>query len=71
VTGVERKTPEGAFHNVGYPAALIVSGPPVVRYLSTHPSKIVYQLFKEFPAHTPILALFFDTLNSCANRQSQ
>jgi hypothetical protein len=42
VTGVERKTPEGAFHNVGYPVALIVPVPPVVRYLSVHPSKIVY-----------------------------
>jgi hypothetical protein len=29
VTGVERKTPEGAFHNVGYPAALIVPVPPL------------------------------------------
>jgi hypothetical protein len=58
VTGVERKTPEGAFHNVGYPAALIVPGPPVVRYLSAHPSKIFYQLFKEFPAHTPCWHVF-------------
>jgi hypothetical protein len=53
---LKEKHPEGAFHNVGYPAALIVSGSPVVRYLPAHPSKIVYQLFKEFPAHTPILA---------------
>jgi hypothetical protein len=60
----KEKHPEGAFHNVGYPVALIVPGPPVVRHLPTHPPNIVYQLFNEFPAHTPILALFFDTLNS-------
>jgi hypothetical protein len=69
VTGAERKSglrsdPEGAFHYVGYPAALIVPGPPVVRYLPAYPSKNVYQLLKKFPAHTPILAWFFDTLNS-------
>jgi hypothetical protein len=46
------------FHYVGYPVALIVSMPPVVWYLPAYPSKIVYQLFKQFPAHTPILAWF-------------
>jgi hypothetical protein len=45
-----------------------VPGPPVVRYLPAYPSKIVYQLLKKFPAHTPILAWFFDTLNSCILR---
>jgi hypothetical protein len=61
---LKEKYPEGAFHYVGYPVALIVPGPPVVRYLPAYPSKIVYQLLKKFPAHTPILAWFFDTLNS-------
>jgi hypothetical protein len=58
VTGAERKSglrsdPEGAFHYAGYPAALIVPGPPVVRYLPAYPFKIVYQLLKKFSAHTP------------------
>jgi hypothetical protein len=61
---LKEKYPESAFHNAGYPVAPIVPGPPVVRYLPAHPFKIVYQLLKEFPAHTPILAWFFDTLNS-------
>jgi hypothetical protein len=70
VTGAERKSglrsdPEGAFHYAGYPVALIVSSPPVVRYLPAYPSKIVCQLLKKFSTHTPILAWFFDTLNSC------
>jgi hypothetical protein len=49
----------------GYPAAFSVPMPPVVRHLPAYPSKIVYQLLKEFPTHTPILAWLFDTLNSC------
>jgi hypothetical protein len=58
VTGAERKSglrsdPEGTFHYAGYPAAFIVPMPPVVRYLPAYPSKIVYQLLKEFSAHTP------------------
>jgi hypothetical protein len=69
LTGAERKSglrsdPEGAFHYAGYPATLIVLMPPVVRYLPAYPSKIVYQLLKKVLRPYPILAWFFDTLNS-------
>ncbi|MDR2069657.1 MAG: hypothetical protein LBP71_07300, partial [Spirochaetaceae bacterium] len=48
-TGAERKSglksdAEGAFHEIRYPVAFIMPGPPVVRYLPAHPPKIFNQL---------------------------